>query len=39
VYVELFDDVGILFDEGKGKLMWYIGRVHKIVMAISKNGI
>ena len=27
VHVGLFDDVGLLFDEGKGKLVWHIGRV------------
>ena len=38
VHVGLFDDVGLLFDEGKGKLVWHIGRVQKIVKAVGEKG-
>ena len=37
VHVELFDDVGFLFDEGKGKMIWNIRRVHKIVKDAGEN--
>lgn len=38
VYVGLFDDVGLLFDEGEGKLVWHIGRVQKIVKTVGEKG-
>jgi hypothetical protein len=37
VYVKLFDDVGLVFDEGKGKLVWHIGRVQKTVKTVREK--
>ena len=37
MHVELFNDVGLWFDEGKGKLVWYIGRVQKIIKVVGEK--
>ena len=34
VHVGLFDDVGLWFDKGKGKLVWHIKRVQKIIKVV-----
>jgi len=38
VHVGLFDNVELLFDEDKGKLVWPIGRVQKIVKVVGEKG-
>ncbi len=35
--VGLFDDVGIIMEESK-KLIWYFGRVQKIIKHLDKGG-
>jgi hypothetical protein len=35
--VGLFDDVGIIVEEGK-KLIWYLGCVQKIIKHLDKCG-
>jgi hypothetical protein len=36
--VVFFNDVGIIMEEGK-KLIWYLGRVQKIINILIKVGI